>query len=90
MQAKTKKIIARTGAGLRDAMFDVLERLRDGEMEPAEAKEMANVARVIIECAEMQMDFEERKSDSTIPKHLSEMSLVPPLSHIENKDDKSR
>lgn len=82
MNQKPRKIIARSGAGLRDAMFDVLERLRDGDMVAQDAKEMANVARVILESVSVQMDFEEKKLASEIPAHLSDMQLVPPLNNV--------
>ena len=72
-------------AGLRDALFDVLEKLRDGDMEKGDAKEMANVARVIIESVDVQIDFEDKKLHDRVPQHLPEMHVVPPLNAIEQK-----
>jgi hypothetical protein len=85
---KVKKVIPRTMAGLRDALFDVLERVRDQELLAEDAREMANIARVIIESVDVQMDFESQRMASEIPQHLSDMSVVPPLTNaIENKDE---
>lgn len=44
---------------LRNHLFETLEALRDEEkpMELARAKEIANVARVIVETAKVEIDF---------------------------------
>lgn len=81
------RVIQRSGAGLRDAMFDVLERVRDGRMDKAEAMAMANVARVIIESAELQMEFDANVKDDTLPPTMGDMPMVPALPHSENGDD---
>ena len=82
-----KKIIPRTMAGLRDALFDTLEKLRDGDMLATDAREMASVARVIIESVEVQVTFEQGKAQDKLPQHLPDMHVVPPITQVlESKD----
>jgi hypothetical protein len=76
---KPRRIIPRSMAGLRDVLFETLEKLRDREMEADEAREMANVARVILESIEVQVDFEELKLESKVPQRLPEMHVVPAI-----------
>ena len=87
MTTKTRKIIPRTMAGLRDALFEALEKLRDGDILAQDAREMASLARTIIESVEVQIVFETAKTADKLPQHLSDMSVVPPLTQaLENKD----
>lgn len=74
-----KKRIDRSGAGLRDALFDMLERLRDRTASEQEAGVFAKVAREINESAKTQLEFEKLKLENKVPQHLSEMKMVPPL-----------
>lgn len=87
IEKKVKKIIPRTMAGLRDALYDVLERLRDGVMTGDDAAKMAGVAKVIIESVDVQLDFERARLSDEIPSQLSDMNTVPPLTQaLENKN----
>jgi hypothetical protein len=91
MLQKPTKVIPRTMAGLRDALFDVLEKLRDGAMPREDAKEMAAVARVIIESVDVQLGFEASRLADEIPAHLTDMHVVPPLHNaIESKGNGKR
>ena len=78
MKEEGKKI-SRTTAGLRDALFDQLERLRDRKIDADEAKAFSEVARTIVSTVEVQLEFERMKLAWTAPQHLSQMNLIPPL-----------
>ena len=87
MTKQATKIIPRSASGLRDALFDAIERVRDGSMNPEDAKEIANLSRVILDSVEVQTEFEQLVQQSEIPKHLGDMALVPPLTQaLENKN----
>ncbi len=47
--------IERTAEGLRDALFDELNLLRTGETTTAHARALANVARLIIDTARLEL-----------------------------------
>lgn len=87
MTKPTTKIIPRSASGLRDALFDAIERLRDGNMEAEDAKEIANLSRVILDSVEVQAEFEKHVQQNELPKHLGDMAFVPPLTQaLENKN----
>lgn len=52
----TSKPIARSSAGLRDAMFDELDALRNGESNPTRANAVAKLAGSIVETVRMELD----------------------------------
>lgn len=54
-----RKTYARTSAGLRDALFDELEDLRNGDSSSHEATAFANLASRVLETAELEMKREE-------------------------------
>lgn len=78
------KPIDRTNSGLRDTLFEQLERLRDGTIDHWQAKAAADLAKEIISSIHVQLKFEEMKQQDRVPQHLSEMHLVPPLKKIES------
>lgn len=45
-----------TTSTLREKLFDSIDRVKDGTMSPAQAKEVASVGRVIIESARLELD----------------------------------
>lgn len=56
--------IERTSAGLRDALFDAIEKLRQGDIEAQDAKALAQLANQIcntvsleIEVAKLRMEY---------------------------------
>lgn len=53
--AKVLPPVERSAEGLRDALFDELNLLRTGEATTAHARAMANVARLIIESARLEL-----------------------------------
>lgn len=57
--------IARTSAGLRDALFDAMERLRDGDMPPEDAKALAALSHQI--CSTVSLEIEVAKLRNEYP-----------------------
>lgn len=53
--AKVLLPVERSAEGLRDALFDELNLLRTGEATTAHARALANVARLIIETARLEL-----------------------------------
>lgn len=75
MQPDSPKPVKRTMAGLRDAMFDVLERVRDGRLSAKDAKEACNAARVILESIDTQLTFEASRAAGTI--EVTDLPALP-------------
>ena len=79
MAAGNLAVIARSAAGLREAMFRAMEDLRSGGIDVAQAKQIAALGMVIVKSVEVQIVFERARLEDAIPSHLSEMKLIPPL-----------
>ena len=62
--------IARTSAGLRDALFDELDGLRAGTTNPGKANATAKLADQIINTVRMELDVE---------RHIGRMGGMPPI-----------
>lgn len=60
-----RKTVSRTSAGLRDALFDCIERVRDGEMAPEDAQAISNLAKGI--CASVQLEINVAKLRTEYP-----------------------
>ena len=56
---KASKVYERSVSGLRDALFDEIQDLRDGVATPTEAKAMSDLAGRIIETLNMEIRAEE-------------------------------
>lgn len=50
--------VARTSAGLRDALFDELDGLRAGSSNPTKASAVAKLAGTVIETVRMELDVQ--------------------------------
>jgi len=48
--------VERTAEGLRDALFDELNLLRSGEATTSHARALANVARLVLESARLEIE----------------------------------
>lgn len=64
--------VQRTSAGLREALFDELDNLRNGKTNPAKANSVAKLADGIIETVRMELDV--HRALEKFPKG----SAVPP------------
>ncbi len=59
---------ARTAAGLREVLFDQIDRLRSGEIEPDEAKATATLAKEIVNLTRLEIEVhrEMNKDDALL------------------------
>lgn len=55
--AKKEHTHPRTTAGLRDLLFDEIERMRGKDADPARAAAVANLSKQIIGTAKVELDF---------------------------------
>ena len=67
--------IERSAVGLREALFDQLEKLDNSEITTQEATSFSKLAAEIIRCTEMQLRFEKMRLESQVPSNLPEMNL---------------
>lgn len=72
----------RTIAGLRDGLFNILDKLEAGIVDTSTAKAYANTAMTIVKSLEVQLEYERMKLAKEIPANVGDFSLVPAL---ENK-----
>lgn len=71
-----KKAINRTSAGLRDALFDAIEKVRDGDMIAEDAKAISGLAAQI--CNTVQLEISVAKLRTEYPAD-SKLVLPSPL-----------
>lgn len=71
--------VARTTAGLRDVLFDTIDKLRAGEIEVEEASAIANLSKVIVQSVSVQLAYERARLANEVPAVLPEMRLTPAL-----------
>lgn len=74
-----RKQTGRTLAGLRESLFETLDRLRDGQIDPKEAATVALLAKGILDSAALQLQFEKAWSAKQIADKLRAVELVPSL-----------
>ena len=65
----------KTTEGLRDLLFDEIESLRNGKVDPARARVTANLAKQIIESIRVQVQFQR-----VLSENKKKMSLI---GHVE-------
>lgn len=76
--AEALPVVVRTSAGLRDALFDELDRMRTGRTNATNANAIARLAGSIVET--VQMELEVHKQMSRIPgENSARMQLPRPL-----------
>lgn len=63
----------RTSAGLRNAVFDEIDFLRNGTSNPARARSVAMLANTVLKSVEVEIEFNKYVSD--ISKHDSVAKL---------------
>ena len=73
--------ITRTSSGLRDAIFDEIDAIRDGTSNPTRANAVAKLATGIVETVRMELEVQRhlRQHAGDEPK-LPEANLGMPLS----------
>lgn len=81
--AKTKAVqnilppVVRTSAGLRDALFDELDRMRSGETSAANANAVARLADQVVNTVRMELDV--HKHMTKIPEGKLSVEMPKPL-----------
>lgn len=55
--ATKSKAVVRTTAGLRDVLFDEIERMQGKDADPTRAMAVANLSKQIIGTAKVELDF---------------------------------
>lgn len=68
----------RTSAGLRDALFDELDGLRNNTSNPAKANAVAKLAGQVIDTVKMELDVQRHMAK--LPKDSAPSQLPPPVS----------
>ena len=69
----------RSGSSLREGLFDMMERLRDGKVDVGTAKAYAALAMTICKSIEIQLEYERMKLSKELPDQLGDMTMVPAL-----------
>ena len=67
--------VSRTSAGLRDAIFDEIDAIRNGKSNPTRANAVAKLANGIVETVRMEID---------VQKHLSKTAGVQSIPATES------
>ena len=71
-----KKTIDRTSAGLRDALFDAIEKVRDGDMLAEDAKAVAHLADKICKTVELEIEVAKLRSDPKLQQPVEPVPLM--------------
>lgn len=73
--------IARTSAGLRDAIFDEIDAVRNGTSNPTRANAVAKLATGIVETVRMEIEVQRhmRQQPKNPPPEVGRSSLGAPL-----------
>ena len=79
---KTPVPVARTSAGLRDAIFDELDAIRDGSSNPTRANAVAKLAAGVVETVRMEIEVQKHLSSKKTQINAAEIGegLGAPLS----------
>lgn len=84
--AETGKKIARTSAGLRDSLFDALERVRDGEMMAEDAKAISMLAGQICNTVNLEIQVAKLRTEYPADAKL----IVPSPLQLGIPDDEAK
>ena len=74
--------VVRTSAGLRDAIFDEMDAIRNGDSNPTRANAVAKLAGSIVDTVQMELDVQKHlRTVATGPKVIDDQhGLGQPLS----------
>jgi hypothetical protein len=73
--------VKRSGANLREGLFDMMERLRDGKVDVGTAKTYAALAMTICKSIEVQLEYERMRVAKELDGELGDMPMVPELEY---------
>ncbi len=85
MASPNKSPVKRTSAGLREALFDAIEKVRDGDMVAEDAKAIAALSNQI--CSTVSLEIQVAKLRSEYPADMK-LVLPVPLSLGPSEDEK--
>lgn len=71
------KKVDRNSAGLRDALFDELDGLRDGSVNATQANATAKIAAAIVDTVTMEMNAYKILSKNPVP--VTNEARIPPI-----------
>lgn len=74
-KAEPAKKVERTSAGLRDALFDELDGLRDGSINPTKANATAKIASTIVDTVSMELAVYKAMSKQAAPSEMEDTKL---------------
>lgn len=74
--------VERSMDGLREYLFDALDKLREGRIDAAQAKHVATISMTLIRSVEVQMAYESLKLQSKVPGALPAMPLIPKIKAV--------
>lgn len=74
---------ARTLAGLRETLFDELDRLRAGTIDQRRVRSTCDLAKSILTAAQLQLAYEKAWHEKKISDKLRTVELVPKLGRSE-------
>lgn len=77
MAARGFEVRKRTSAGLRDTLFDAIEKVKNGDMTCGDAQAIALLSRSI--CQTVQLEIEVAKLRSESPKGDAKLIVPAPL-----------
>lgn len=77
MSTKPVTAIERSMDGLREMLFDTIDKLRCGTIDRATASATAQLSMTLIKSVEVQMNWEKAKLDNKVPRALPAMPLLP-------------
>lgn len=77
--SEAPKVLNRTLAGVREALFEELDRLRNGECDVKRAAATALLCKGIIDSAALQLQYEKAWQEKKISDKLRAIELVPGL-----------
>lgn len=63
MSKEQETKMSRTSVGLRDALFDEIDSLREGSSNPARARSLAMLANTALKSVEVEIEFHKYVSD---------------------------
>jgi hypothetical protein len=76
-RGKAVNVSAKPSMGmLRQTLFETLEGLKSGKINPNQANAIAKVAQTLVNSVEVQIKFEQMKLESQVPGKLPEMDIV--------------
>lgn len=81
-KAETMPTVSRTSAGLRDAIFDELDAIRNGSSNPTRANAVAKLASSIVETVRMEIEvskFARAASTKPEPQAAQNFPLGQPM-----------